>query len=79
MNNSPRFSLNWLDWQKWISNTLLFLAPVAVIYFGFVATNLQDGFSWSDFSINSITAGAIMLYVVNTVLDLARKYVRSPQ
>ncbi len=78
MNNSPKWQLNWIDWQKWVSNLAMFLLPVAVIYLGSVSVNLQSGFSWSAFGLSLPVQGAAALYVVNALLDLFRKFVAGP-
>lgn len=62
--------------NKFLHNALVFLAPVGVIYFGAVAYTLQlEGhvFSFRDFVPSSFTVGAMVLYIVNTLLDLSRK------
>jgi hypothetical protein len=74
---SPKFSLDAIDIQKWISNLLLFLAPVALIYI-LATTALITGangvVTLSDFVPNSVTIGAMTLYVLNAVTDLLRKF-----
>lgn len=72
---SPRWSLNQVDVQKWAMNTVVFFAPVAVIYLGFVVESLKTGFSWNAFVPNNAVAGMIALYVVNTLYDITRKFV----
>ena len=64
-----------VDWNKWRGNTMTFLAPLGVIYFGFFIANLTDGFQLVDFVPDQITIGAMMLYLGNVALDFFRKYV----
>lgn len=69
-------SLTQTQRSKWINNTLIFLAPLGVIYFGAVAYTLQlpnHVFSLNDFIPSSFTIGAMVLYVVNSLFDLSRK------
>ncbi len=75
---SPKWSLNNADVRKWLKNAAIFLAPLAIIYLVPVASNLQDGFAWSDFALTPVTEGAIVLYVVNTALDFFRKLIAGP-
>lgn len=62
------------DWQK---NLLLFLIPLAVIYLTSVLAVLQQQghvFSLEDLKLTQFTLGAIVLYIVNALLDLSRKF-----
>ncbi len=73
---STRFTLSTQDTNKWKTNLLRFLAPVGVIYLGFVMTQIQTGgFQLSDFTPNNFTQGAIVLYCLNGIFDLLRKFV----
>lgn len=66
------------DYKKWLTNAGIFIAPVAVIYLGSVVNAIGDGgFQWTDFSVNTIVAGSMILYVVNTILDFFRKLASS--
>ncbi len=68
--------LNMADIKKWLHNTLVFFAPVALIYIGFVITNVSsDGISWSDFIPNNATIGAFVLYILNVALDFFKKLI----
>lgn len=72
---SKKWSLNWTEVDKWTKNTILFFSPVAVIYLVFVISNInQDGFAWSDFKLNDVIVGSIMLYILNVILDLFKKF-----
>jgi hypothetical protein len=70
---SERWKVNQEDVSKWLKNTLIFIAPVALIYLGSVSLQLEDGLQATDFAINSAVAGAMTLYVVNVLLDFFRK------
>lgn len=75
MTISERFHLNKEDLKKWLHNTLLFLAPLATLYFVFAIENInKDGFAWSDLKPNLVVIGSMILYVFNCLLDLARKF-----
>jgi len=73
MNPSPAWRLNAADLKKWLTNMLVFLAPVVVIYLTSVLGNVQTGFSWSAFALNPATQGALVLYVLNAALDFFKK------
>ena len=63
---SPKFSLDYKDMEKWAMNTIVFLAPALVIFI----TAIQSGSTLND-------AGyVLLLWVVNTVVDLSKKYVQ---
>lgn len=61
--------------NQWIHNSLVFLAPLAIIYFGGVAESLQNGFSWSSLIPSYTAQGSIALYLANVALDFFRKYI----
>lgn len=71
---SPSRSLTGDDVKQWLKNTAIFFAPVALIYLLFVQANLQDGVSVTDFVPNALVVGAMTLYVINTLIDLIRKF-----
>lgn len=73
METSKRWTLNSEEWSKFFTNALTFLAPVALIYLFQVQGNLTDGLQASDFAITAVTAGAMILYVVNTAIDFFKK------
>ena len=79
MDGSPKWKVNPEDLQRWGKNALLFISPVAVIYFAFVGNNLQDGLNWNDFIPNATVQGAIILYLINTGLDFFRKLATGPK
>jgi hypothetical protein len=66
--------LNETKLKKFINNTLLFLAPVLVIYFGAVIVAINEqGFSWELFIPSTMTQGAMVLYVLNVLVDYLKK------
>lgn len=65
--------MNQEEIDKWLNNTLVFFSPVVVLYLLFVISNIQDGFSWSDFKLNDVVIGGMALYVLNTLLDFFKK------
>jgi hypothetical protein len=76
MNPSQRWRLNEEDVKKWFKNTLVFLAPLGLIYFASIAPEIQDsGLQTKDFAISPIVAGAMVLYVVNVATDFLKKLV----
>jgi hypothetical protein len=79
METSTKWHVNLEDIQKWMSNSLLFIAPVAVIYLGFVAMNINNGgFAWSDFVPDNIIIGTMVLYVINIAIDFFKKLTQGP-
>ena len=71
---SKKWHLSSIDISRCFTNALIFLSPLGIIYFTSVISNMNDGvFSWSIFKITSLVAGSLMLYVLNTLLDLFRK------
>lgn len=64
-----------LDWSKWIFNTLVFAAPLAILYLLFVQANINiDGFQVTDFQPTKEVIGGMILYVINVLLDFFKKY-----
>ena len=73
MNN---FTLTKYQQSKFLHNTLIFLAPLGAIYFGAIAFTLQlenHIFSFRDLMPSSFTIGAMVLYIINVLLDLSLK------
>lgn len=66
------FSISVEQRKQWIHNSIVFLAPLAVIYFTKVSASLEDGFSLSDFIPDPSIVG---LYLANVALDFFRKYI----
>lgn len=59
--------------EKWYKIAILFLAPIGVIYFGFVYGNLDDGLQLSDFIPNAFVNGAIIAYILNEILAYLKR------
>lgn len=73
---SDKFNISVFELEKFLRNSLFFLAPLLIIYLTFVAANINvDGFQPSDFTPTNEVIGAIILYVLNVILDFLRKYV----
>ena len=64
-----------LDWNKWRTNALVFLAPLFVLYLVNVQAGIsKDGFQMEDFALNEKLVGAMILYVINVLLDFFKKF-----
>mgnify|MGYP003353343703 CR=1 FL=1 len=64
-----------LDYTKWVNNSLVFLAPLAILYLLNVQSLVAiNGFQTSDFVLDDKMVGAFTLYVVNVLLDFFKKY-----
>lgn len=71
---SKKFQINAKDVKKVLSNALLFLAPVILLYITFVQTEINaDGIQLKDFIPNSIVIGAMVLYGLNVITDFLKK------
>ena len=76
--NSNSFEFNATDRKKWFTNLKLFLAPVATMYIVSVVATITANnnlFDWHYFIPTTMVQGAMVLYVLNTLLDLIKKYV----
>ena len=69
--------MNKADWNKWVHNLLVFLAPLGIIYL----TSLLGVLNTPDHRLviedlypTQMVIGAIALYLVNAMLDLLRKF-----
>ena len=72
---SHRFQLRSEDWKRAFHNSLIFLLPLLAIYIAFVTNNIRtDGFAWSDFIPDLIVIGSLILYVLNVMMDLIKKF-----
>lgn len=61
--------------NKWIDNSLVFLAPLAILYLMTIQGRIQEGgISLSDFYLDEKMIGAMSLYVINVLLDFFKKY-----
>lgn len=77
ITTSQRFSLNPQDIAKWIKNQKIFLIPLAMIYLAFVIAKVgEGGFALTDFIPSNEVITAMVLYVLNAVYDLLRKWVQ---
>lgn len=77
MNQSQKNSLNTTDWIKITNNFLIFISPIITIYLGSLSTLLSDSnhiFSVNDFIPNSIIFGMMIKQLIDTTLDIFRKY-----
>lgn len=75
---SKKYNLCRSDIKKWLENQVLFLAPVAIIYIGFVIGNVQDGgFQVNDFALTNSIITAMVLYALSATLDLLKKFVQT--
>lgn len=75
---SQAYTLSGVDFQKWTRNLLIFLAPVALIYLAFVAAAIaaaNGAFSFAELVPNQIVIGSMVLYVINGIVDIVRKFV----
>jgi hypothetical protein len=72
-----RLVLPTTELQKWFKVAVIFLAPVFIIYFGFVVSNIQDGFDWKDFIPNKIVEGAVVAYILNEILAYLKRLVET--
>jgi len=72
---SKKYQVRREDLERVGKNALIFFAPLAVIYLSFVATEIEkDGFAWEDFRPSQVVIGAMILYIVNVLLDFFRKW-----
>ena len=64
-----------LNWEKWVNNSLVFLAPLMIMYLLNVqALVTKDGFQTTDLALDDKMVGAMMLYLINIALDFFKKY-----
>lgn len=73
---SPSLSMSKADWNKWISNIILFIKPLAMLYLATVIYNVQvpgHQFVLQDLYPPQMTL-AIVLFVLNSLYDFFRKF-----
>lgn len=70
-----KYSLTRTDVNKWARNTALFAAPVVLIYLTYVQSQIADGFTTSDLLPSAFVVGSMATYLINTLIDIVRKYV----
>jgi len=69
-----KLGLTRIDTNKFLNNTLTFMAPVALIYLAFVATEItEQGFSLTDFVPSNFVLGSMVLYLINVLIDFFKK------
>ena len=76
---SPQLTMSALDWKKWVVDALYFILPIAAIYLAYVQINMQDGAAWRDFIPNNVTITAMVVYIINTLQNLLRKFMQGPK
>jgi len=69
-----KYELTRTDRSKWIVNLVVFIAPVAILYLTQVQAGVVDGVTAGDFIPSQFTFGAMTLYVINTLIDLLKKF-----
>jgi len=71
-------SLNHTDWKNILRGGVIFVAPVILIYFAQVTGALSvegHAFSVRDFIPSTFTQGSMVLFVLNRLTDILRKFV----
>lgn len=74
---SPVGKVNKEDIKRWGMNTLIFISPAVLIYLGQVQGALTiEGhvFSLKDLIPSTFTLGAIVSWVISTLIDIFRKF-----
>jgi len=77
MNKSAPCSLNRADVDKWTKNMIVFIAPVALVYLAQITGTISQAdniIELSDFVPSQVTLGAMILYVINSVTDIIKKF-----
>jgi hypothetical protein len=76
-STSPRWTISKEDLQKFARNGLIFLAPLALLYLGFVTAEIKvDGFQPTDVIPTVPVIGAMILYILNVATDFFNKFVK---
>lgn len=71
---SSAWKLNQQDLSKWGKNMLVFLAPLALIYFASIQARINAGeVNIEIFKLTPELTGALILYVLNALTDLLKK------
>lgn len=72
---SKKWTLNNEDINKVAKNSVIFFSPVALIYLGFVLSAVQvDGFQVKDLIPSSEAVTVIVLWIINTLIDVLKKF-----
>lgn len=70
-----RWNLTKQDIQKWFDNQKSFLAPLGILYLGFVIAEVaKDGVGLGDFIPDNGAVTGMALYVLNGLYDLFKKW-----
>lgn len=74
---SKKNTLNREDVIKQLRACIVWLAPLMILYFAQLSGAIADKkvLAWTDFVPNSMTVGAVQLYVINQVYGLFQKFV----
>jgi len=73
--NSSKWQFSIGDFKNVLHNALVFLAPLALLYIGFVMNNINaSGFALADFVPSNLVIGAGALYVLNVLQDFFLKF-----
>lgn len=75
---NKQWSLNKTDLKKSLRWSLVFLAPLGVIYFGSVIAVLNQpyhNFDLSDLVPSRVVQGACMLYIFDRLYDLCMRFI----
>lgn len=79
MDESAKWKLNAADVCKWGKNTLVFIAPLLLMYIASITPLIQDGLALADFRVSPLVAGGMVLYVLNVATDLLKKLSDGPK
>jgi len=63
---SGRFELSEIDWQKWLKNTAIFLAPAMLMFL----VSIESGKSVEESLL------AIKVWGLNCAIDIVRKFIK---
>lgn len=73
------FSISRVGQDKWIINLKIFIAPILVIYLTSLLGTIQveaHVITLGDFVPNTFVKGSITAYILNALLDYARKLIK---
>jgi hypothetical protein len=66
-----------MDWNKFAKNSLIFFAPLALIYLVFVTAGINaDGVQLVDFVPSNEVISMAVLYIINVAIDFFKKFAR---
>ncbi len=72
---SVKWTMNQEERNKVIKNSVTFASPVVLIYLGFVLSAVQsNGFQISDLIPSSEAVTVIVLWIINTLIDVLKKF-----